>query len=149
MSIPTERTSAGMRSVPRITPTAPPSTPIRTRARPRDRAGDLTRPRGDRPEREVDPAPDEHRRDQPVEERLGDVVGEERAGDGAGGRRKRDPGDHAPVDPSFTRVPQASGPGSGGRDRDVRAGGASGLPVASTMNGSRSVPRTSPSIEPR
>ena len=64
---PTERTSAGMRSVPRMTPTAPPSTPIRSRER--DSAPEpkpTLRPSRDRAERQVDPAPEENGGDQPV-----------------------------------------------------------------------------------
>ena len=76
-SSPTERTSAGIRSVPRITPTAPPSSPIRNASTPpRPTRSVALRAGRDRAQREVDPAPDEHGRDQPVEQRLGDVVRE-------------------------------------------------------------------------
>ena len=46
----------------------------------------LPRARLHRPQREIDPAPDEHGRDRRVERPLGDVVGEQRADDRAGDR---------------------------------------------------------------
>ena len=121
--MPTARTSVGIRSVPRITPTAPPSTPMKNdSAVPLAQPKPGSRPRRDRPEREVDPAPEEHSCDEPVEQRLGDVVGEERARDRTGHRRERDPRDDPPVDPPLARMAQAPGSGGGSGDRDVRPG---------------------------
>ena len=101
-----------------------------------------------RPEREIDPAPDEHRGDRGVEQPLRDVVGDERAEDRADDRRRRHPRDDAPVDAALARVADRAGSGRRGRDRDVRPGGRDGLPVSATISGRRSVPSTSPSIEP-
>ena len=78
--------------------------------------------RGYRSKREVDPAPHEHSCDQPIQERFRDVVRDERARDRPGDRRRRRPGDHAPVHATRSSVREPAGARGCRRDRDVRAG---------------------------
>ena len=77
----TARSRAGIRSVPRITPTAPPIRPITNPKAAAGQARTCSRgTRSDRPKRKVDPAPQEHCCDQREERGPGRVVGEQRAG---------------------------------------------------------------------
>ena len=145
---PDGRTSVGIRSVPRMTPTAPPRAPMPSRPRPRARAEAVRAPAADGPQRQVDAAPHEDGRDRGEEQVLGDVVGDERAGDRADDRRRRHPGDDPPVDPparAWLTAPEAA---AAAEIAMFVPAAASGLPVSATIRGSRSVPSTSPSIEP-
>ena len=109
----------------------------------------LTRAGCDRPEREIDTAPDEDAGDQPVQQGLGDVVGEQRPADRADHRRRRSPRHDMPVDAPIPCVLQPTRPGSGRRDRDVRARGGQGATRREDDQRQPEVPSTSPSIEPR
>ena len=150
-SSPTERTSAGMRSVPRITPTAPPRTPITKASAPPRPTRRRSRGRGDDgAERKVDPTPDEDRRDEPVEEAL-----RTRRRRAALPRSLRRP----TAAPSRRRHASRPGPREHAGARRLRRlrprwrcssrQPTSGLPVTRTMSGRRSVPSTRPSIDPR
>ena len=109
----------------------------------------LTRAGCDRPEREIDTAPDEDAGDQPVQQGLGDVVGEQRpaiAPTTDGGAV------HATIRQS-TRPSRACfsppAPAAAAETAMFVPAAVRGLPVARTISGSRSVPSTRPSIEPR
>ena len=66
--MPTDRIRVGMRRVPRMTPTAPPSRPMKNDSQTRAQPEPGSRPRRDRPERQVYPAPEEHSCDERVEQ---------------------------------------------------------------------------------
>ena len=83
----------------------------------------LPQPRLHGAQREVDPAPDEDGRDRGEEQALRDVIGEHGAGDRTGDRRRRHPGDDAPVDAAFTSVAERACAGRGRGDGDIRSGG--------------------------
>ena len=92
-----------------MTPTAPPSAPMPSPPRRRATDEGARGQRRDRPQRQVDAAPEEHGRDRGVEQPLGDVVGGERAE-----RPRRQPTaapsrHDAPVDPALARVAHGAG----------------------------------------
>ena len=110
----------------------------------------LARQRADGPQRQVDAAPDEHGRDRGVEQALGDVVGDERS------ERPPRRSTAAPSTPRCASRPARSRAWLTAPDAAAAAeiamfvpAAASGLPLIATISGSRSVPSTSPSIEPR
>ena len=108
----------------------------------------FARQRTDGPQRQVDAAPHQYGRDRGIEQVFGDVVGNERPHDRADDRGRRHPRDDAPVDPPRSRVADGSGRGRGGGDGDVRPRSSERVAGDRDDEGSRSVPSTSPSIEP-